>query len=729
MKALHKGSSRTSLAILHGLGLAAWLIPAASLGLLGCGSPEDPPPFASEDSLATRLERDLAAPVHVDLAPRHPYVTATTQARVLATGNERGDALRTWIVPYAKDLGLDSNDLEVSAEGADVAGIHHVQIRTKGRFGSLVRTDGIDVMTDATGHFLALSGELMPAGMAAGATVSAEEASLAALTAFPGESDAPNKVLSTTLGVIGMDGTASSADAKLTYTVKTEARIVLVDAANGKVLLAQPQEEGVAAYSVQSLMFDESRAFFVENKKLEVETSTIDGKDGLLGVASGSRIDVASFVGYRANIPQHSTILTTDDPTRWDETTPTYQGSYVKDQKRIPLPLSASGIAPRVAVDAMANITLADRFFRKHFGRGPITRNDPGFGDRIQVVVHANFGPPTPTKDESGEFGQDRRNDAYYHRLTKSIYLGDGSYFFSEANRTAKPFGPLALSFDVIGHELAHAFFDDGFGLIGEPGAISEGVADVVGTIFEREADPGARSDSIGDRSCPGVCIRNLAHPERRARYDSFGTANHLANRGCVEQHGNTEIAAVPTERNDFGCRHMNATIVGHAWHLMSYGGYNTMSRVVVEAPLTEEASTLIGLRTAAMAANPVLARIVPRTFVSLARDQLGYARMAFPDQAKTVACAWHAVGALDDAYLAKLGYSCTVLNFDSCAGRPNGWYCSAVQPFDAIQCTNGSVTLGAQCQSGYVCAIRDNRSRSAVMADFVPRCDSFDTP
>jgi hypothetical protein len=40
----------------------------------------------------------------------------------------------------------------------------------------------------------------------------------------------------------------------------------------------------------------------------------------------------------------------------------------------------------------------------------------------------------------------------------------------------------------------------------------------------------------------------------------------------------------------------------------------------------------------------------------------------------------------------------------DSCAGRPDGLYCSVVAPYAAYKCVGGSIAGGQQCPSGKLC-------------------------
>jgi hypothetical protein len=41
----------------------------------------------------------------------------------------------------------------------------------------------------------------------------------------------------------------------------------------------------------------------------------------------------------------------------------------------------------------------------------------------------------------------------------------------------------------------------------------------------------------------------------------------------------------------------------------------------------------------------------------------------------------------------------------DSCAGRPDGLYCSVAAPYSAYKCVGGSTAGGEQCPAGKKCA------------------------
>ncbi len=690
------------------------------LGLAGCGGSDVPPPFASEDSLALRLERDLGAPVYLDLSPRRPYASVASTARVLATGEKRADALLAWITPYAKDLGLDPNNIEVSVEGLDMGGLHHVQVRTKGSFGALDRIDGIDVMTDAEGHFVALSGQLMSDALAR-AAVTADQAERAAIDAFPGEDGVSNKVLSTTLSILGADGTVSSNDAKLAYRVMTDARLVWVDATTGTVLTSHTHERGILADSVRSTMV--GSPFFEAGAKLEVPADPTGTKYALIGSSTGSLISVSSLLGYKNSVPQHSEVLTSASPTSWDTNTLSYQGSYVENGLRRPFALSTDGNAPHLAVDAFHNVALADQFFRKHTFHAPITLGGQFLNERIEVVVHANYYAPSGNVDQNGETAQRARNGAYYHPTTKAIYFGDGSYFFGNLNRSL-PSGqvaPLALSLDVIGHELTHAFTENAIGYAGEAGAIDEGIADVVGKLFELEYDRGASTEWMADRAYTERGLRSLAFPQKvgfEVPRDGRGHANHVNRLGCAKITNGKIAYDFPSNDNDNGCVHQNATIVGHAFHLMTFGGTNAESRVVVENPIPFELSRGITLGYISFAQmGPHMKKLMPRTFASLARFQVDSARtVPQPSAANTVACAWHAVGVLDKKYMKEMNFSCKEAPAETCSKRHDGWYCSEAQPFAAYQCKKGSIASGLQCTGDTVCKVANPMTREATL-------------
>ncbi len=678
-------------------------------GLVACSGADDPPPFpVGSGSLASRLEQDLGARVYLDLTPGRPYATTATTARVIAAGTTRADAVRAFLAPYAAELGLDPNDLEVAGEGTDAAGLHHATVRTKHELASVDRRDGIDVTTDGGGHFVALAGHLYPKAMARTAKVTGPAATAAVPDAT---AEAP------TLGVFASDGTTSAADAALAYRVPTTHGATWIDASDGRVLGSEAADMGigVVAPSVEREAFDKSRAFYRPEAAKPIEVTPTQTGYTLSGRTGGSDIGVFSLVGFDATGSRVGAPITSQSLTEWDTSPIAYQGSRTVGKKIEPHPLSSAGLAPRAAVDAFHAVALADTFFRRTFGRGPLSGTDP-----IRVFVHANFWAPSVGDDDTTEASQSARDNATFSFLDRTISFGDGPYFYATPNRDdpQKRVLPTMLALDVVGHELSHAFGETTFGRVGEAGAVNEGLADVLGTIFESEADPDARPDVIGERVWVGSCVRNIANPLERCKFANRVNVASFASRGCRTPDGRSEP---PTAENDRGCIHTNATIVGHAFYLMAYGGENPVTHVTIRKPLSPDFAKAIGLSVHGVA---MLSPLVPtpNTFLSVARYQVDVAKLFSRADANTTACAWHAVGVLDRDYLTMLGFACETSPPPSCVGREDGWYCDEKIPFAANSCRGGSIASGHQCASGQVCATVQG-SRKAKLTAGLPTC------
>lgn len=705
----------TSLAILCGV------------GLLACGAEEDPPPFQLEggDSLALRLENDLGAKVFLDVTPGRPYAATATQARIVATGEHRGEAIRTFLTPYAKELGLDPNDLEIAGEGKDMGGLHHVVLRTKSGYGNNERGDGIDVTTDDSGHFVALSGELFPDTMAKAPVISKEVAENAAIAALshPSSGASLPKIVSSNLAAQSDDGTVSGRDARLAYRVVTDAGTAWVDASTGALSLVEPTSMSILAPSVESEMWDPSLTFYRPNAAKEVETSLrADGNYELLS-SQGSELTVHSLVGFNGDMPLIEPILS-KDPASWDTATSSYQGSEMVQGKRVFAPVGTSGNAPRVAVDAFRAVSLADEFYRRRLNRAPLDVDAGSMRAKLSIVVHANFSAPNGTEAQNTEESETRRDNASFSRLSRAIFFGDGSYFYSTANRSieSKRVAPPALSLDVVGHELAHAFMEGYVGVVGEAGAINEGLADVVGTLFESEYDNESRPDVLGERTWIGKGYRNIANPLNlppAAIADHRRQAATVKTRGCTRADGSS---VPPTDTNDFGCRHENATIVGHAFFLMAYGGENPVTHVVINKPLRSDTARVISLSALGLTALKH-AVALPQTFTGLARYQIDVARVLAPFEANSVVCAWHAVGAVDANYVSTMGFRCETSPPASCVGSPDGWYCDDRLAFAATLCRGGSTASGFQCAGGLACARKSASGRAALVVNGAPKC------
>ncbi|WP_178359932.1 M4 family metallopeptidase [Mycolicibacterium hippocampi] len=180
------------------------------------------------------------------------------------------------------------------------------------------------------------------------------------------------------------------------------------------------------------------------------------------------------------------------------------------------------------AVSAHANTAVVYDYFEDVLGR---TSFD-GAGALIEVSIRYN--PRTSVGGYANAFWDPTRQQFGY---------GDSGY--------------LQAALDVVGHEFTHAVVSyvvgDGGSVLdyGEPGALNEAYADILGALIEGKA--GADRWRFGEDSDYGV-VRNLADP--RSVTTAYGPyRDHYATRY--------------TGSGDDGGEHVNSTIFGHAAYRM----------------------------------------------------------------------------------------------------------------------------------------------------------------
>lgn len=661
-----------------------------SVGLVGlgflvgaCSAADAPAPLpmsGSASGLSARLEEDLGVPVYAEVADGSVFAMAQGLGRRVAPEADRRTSVLGFVSKYASELGMRPEALRVVAQGKDAAGQVHVRI-TGLPEGITSDEEGVDVTTTETGELVAMAGHIVSADL--GSPIPAEAALAAAKhelveeTGDTAESDLPAPEL--------MVETTEAESPRLVYRVLFEGHTVRVDARSGDVLSVTAREAHLKATAFATRHYlpepyqvkNASDGIWTENNEL-VRAAT----------PTESRIEVSAFDGFdRQGSPKSTAPFRSPNPVVWDVATNVPGGAAVADG---------------AAVDAMANVARADAFFRKYLLRGPTANGT------VRVVVHRN--------DEKTVGDERRRDNASFAYRTQSIYFGDGA-FVTSPSKSQNPDDtlPVALSLDVVGHELAHAFVNDPTPGTFEAGALDEGLADVVGQLCELET-PGQlrRADRHGEESTMGG-TRNLSHPERGIRDASRAPqVHHMDTRGCLAvgrdgaplRNGRgRSYLHVPGPREkpafDDGCIHMNATVVGHAFWLMTYGGSNAHSKVRVDAPVGIDVArklwlTLLG---PAIDTTGTFGRILrARTLEDAAKLQVSAATLFFPTSKVAVACAWEAVGALDASQVrGMVGAVCPRAEPPSCAGKPAGFYCNEDSPFAYYECLGGPA-IGGSC-------------------------------
>jgi bacillolysin len=245
-------------------------------------------------------------------------------------------------------------------------------------------------------------------------------------------------------------------------------------------------------------------------------------------------------------------------------------------------PLFASDIAADAdndwqdvsAVDAHAYIGWTyDYYFKRHGRRGLDNRDRPLIS-LINAITQQGALTTPP------EF-QDFALNAFWcggcgPGGVGLMFFGNGipPNFFLTA--TGQNVSQLAGSLDIIAHELTHGVIDSSSGLLagGEPGALNEAIADIMGTgtefFYQTPGSGRGQADYLlGEDSyralVPGALngIRSLANPQ------AFGDPDHYSIRY--------------TGPEDDGGVHTNSAIPSHAFYLAVEGGRNRVSGLTVQ--------------------------------------------------------------------------------------------------------------------------------------------------
>lgn len=261
------------------------------------------------------------------------------------------------------------------------------------------------------------------------------------------------------------------------------------------------------------------------------------------------------------------------------------------------------------AVSAVANVERVEAFFASSFrwtgkpiagGRTPM---------EVTVMLPAGY---------SNAFGGASPDGTV---ATITFTSGDGKDSFVD-------------SVGITGHELTHVInaLSNGLGQEGLAGAISEGIADVFG-VSARNAARGGSSYMF-------------AEVERNAK-------DPLATSPVQRDNYKNRMPRGADPRTD-GTNHYNATIVSHAWYLMTEGGTNRTSKREVLAPaLSHNPSQRLWWATLRRIINPRM------QITALSRAQVAQAQTTKGIDPKPVACAWLAVDALTEEWVKQRNIDC----------------------------------------------------------------------
>jgi thermolysin len=251
-------------------------------------------------------------------------------------------------------------------------------------------------------------------------------------------------------------------------------------------------------------------------------------------------------------------------------------------------PLSAADIAIDAdndwqdvsAVDAHAYIGWTyDYYFKRHGRRGLDNRDRP----LVSLINAISQQGALTTPPELSDFVL----NAFWcggcgPGGVGVMFFGNGippNFFFQPTGQNVTQ---LAGSLDIVAHELTHGVIDSSSGLLfgGEPGALNEAIADIMGTGTEffyqtPGAGRGQADYLIGEDSFravqPGALngFRSLADPQQYVTLPGLPNPDHYSRRY--------------TGPEDDGGVHINAGIPGNAFYLAVEGGTNRTSGLTVQ--------------------------------------------------------------------------------------------------------------------------------------------------
>lgn len=385
-------------------------------------------------------------------------------------------------------------------------------------------------------------------------------------------------------------------------------------------------------------------------------------------------------------------------------------------------------LGPGIAVNVHHNALEVDKHFRALVGEGPSADG------RLVGLIHANdrfafqSRGPAVFEADGGRYG------ASWDPVTNLVSFGDGGYL----NSKAVWIKPAGVALDIAAHEWTHAYISRKarLSLIGEEGAMQEGIADAIGVLVAARA--GERDfKGIGKSvRLDGAYVRNFAAPQQTT----------APSPGLDPNNPGRTLAQQPTPRRrdqlnktcaflgpDQGCVHFNAGPLNHAFYLMVHGGsgLDVPPGAAPARSIRVPAGTLahlerVWVNSAKAAPNvsptePVRGEISFMKVEAMALQQVNFARSR--GDAKTlsaVGCAWLATGVVTRQQLAVRGITCPADDIvgaaapSDCLGKTDGYHCDPASPFSGTLCRDGGIAGGMQCPSGSVCARKSPGSTEA---------------
>lgn len=333
-----------------------------------------------------------------------------------------------------------------------------------------------------------------------------------------------------------------------------------------------------------------------------------------------------------------------------------------------------SGGVKGADVDAQFNAKFALSYFDGMYARKSPDAN----GGAVRIIVH------DPSDPDNAFFSD---GDLAYH-------FGDGG----DLSRGGKL--PWSTGLDVVTHELAHGivYSTAKLGYAGQAGAINESFCDAMGAGAEwwgkSHSYPWKKAPSrryFGDQLFPkGGYIRDMS----AGTYDSM--ADYPNN--CRKDE-DTQVCGV----------HALASVPNRAFSLMTVGGTHKSSGVRIVAPLGWNASLKLWyvtmVRGSMSAGATTLEEFAARQYA-----------LASTGGQQTVLCAWHAVGALSDSFLAKHNLKCNKIPEVDCSGRPDGYVCAGDYQYNVLLCKGGKKASNTWCPAPKACKSVSATDPTAVL-------------
>ncbi len=232
-------------------------------------------------------------------------------------------------------------------------------------------------------------------------------------------------------------------------------------------------------------------------------------------------------------------------------------------------------------------------------------------------------------------------DNAYFDPATITFSFGNGLSAFNSVT-----------SLDVVAHELGHgfAYYEVDFNNTGEARSLNEGFSDIWGVTIENWSAIGGvkQTWTLGEEIMANgfSCLRSLRNPTGEGWRKSFLTEGNYPD---TRFDSNWDI------NNDDP--HVNATVLGHWYYLLSQGGSGTNG---IGNPFKV---TGLGITTAAQIAYNTEMSLTPSSdFTSVRVASIAYASQewgANSCEVKSVTDAWFAVG-VGDAFPSNYGLSIT---------------------------------------------------------------------